>query len=434
MTMSDAIEIEPVVRPVRATVRPPGSKSITNRALVCAALADGVSTLTGALECEDTDVMLGALGKLGIAIETPNSSAADARWVVRGCHGQIPSDRSDLYVANSGTTMRFLTALLTLGHGQYHLHGTSRMHQRPIQDLLDALRQLGADVRSENNDGCPPVVLAADGLPGGTATVEGDISSQYLSALLMAAACARQDVVLQVNGPLVSVPYVAMTCRVMNAFGVDVQGDVRRDATCLRIPRQTGYRGTSYAIEPDASAASYFFAAAAITGGEVTVVGLSLASIQGDVRFCQLLEQMGCEVRYGEDRMTVTGRPLVGIDAEMNEISDTVQTLAAVALFAKGATRIRGVGHIRHKETDRIGDLATELRKLGATVSEHADGMTIVPGPLQAARIATYDDHRMAMSLALVGLKVRGVLIENPACTRKTYPHFFDELQRITRQ
>jgi 3-phosphoshikimate 1-carboxyvinyltransferase len=430
--MSDAIAIQPAVAPVRATVRPPGSKSITNRALVCAALADGVSTLTGPLECEDTAVMTTALRQLGIAMEIPDPPAGNASWVVNGCHGQVPAERADLYVANSGTTMRFLTALLTLGRGHYRLHGTPRMHQRPIQDLLDALRQLGGDARSENDNRCPPVVLAADGLTGGTARVHGNISSQYLSALLMAAPCARQEVVLEVSGPLVSVPYVAMTCRVMRAFGIAVQGDIGRDGTCLRIAEQAGYRGTGYAIEPDASAASYFLAAAAITGGEVTVVGLSKASIQGDIRFCELLERMGCEVRYAEDQITVVGQPLHGIDAEMNAISDTVQTLAAVALFAQGATRIRDVGHIRHKETDRIGDLATELRKLGASVEQRADGMTIVPGPLHGARIVTYDDHRMAMSLALVGLQVHGVLIENPECTRKTYPDFFDELKRLT--
>jgi len=224
--MSDAVAIQPVVDPVRATVRPPGSKSITNRALVCAALADGVSTLTGPLECEDTAVMTTALRQLGIAVEMPDPPADNASWVVSGCHGQVPAERAELYVANSGTTMRFLTALLTLGHGHYRLHGTPRMHQRPIQDLLDALWQLGGDARSENDNGCPPVVLAADGLTGGTARVQGDISSQYLSALLMAAPCACQEVVLEVSGPLVSFPYVAMTWHVMRTLGANIAAHV----------------------------------------------------------------------------------------------------------------------------------------------------------------------------------------------------------------
>jgi 3-phosphoshikimate 1-carboxyvinyltransferase len=267
--------------------------------------------------------------------------------------------------------------------------------------------------------------VRANGLPGGTARVAGNISSQYLSALLMAAPCASGPVELLVEGELVSQPYIEMTLAVMSAFGVSVE---RHGLQQFTIAGGQRYRACRYSIEPDASAASYFFAAAAITGGRITVEGLSRSSLQGDVNFCQCLEQMGCQVEYAADAITVTGGPLRGIDVNMNAISDTVQTLAAVALFAAGPTNVTGVAHIRHKESDRIGALATELRKLGAEVEERQDGLQITPRPLRAASIDTYNDHRMAMSLALVGLKQPGVLIRDPACTEKTYPRFFADL------
>jgi 3-phosphoshikimate 1-carboxyvinyltransferase len=292
------------------------------------------------------------------------------------------------------------------------------------------LRQLGADAVSEDGTGCPPVVVRARGIAGGRATVAGDISSQFLSGLLMAAPYAAADVELVVEGALVSRPYVDMTRAVMRSFSVPVAVDKPCQFT-IAAPRC--YRAQHYAIEPDASAASYFFAAAAITQGEVTVEGLSRDSLQGDVAFCDCLERMGCQVRYEPNHITVVGRPLSGIDVDMNAISDTVQTLAAVALFAGGPTIIRGVAHIRHKETDRIHALAVELRKLGAEVEERADGLKITPGPLDGAEIDTYDDHRMAMSLALVGLALPGVVIRDPACTAKTYPHFFRDLAGLAR-
>jgi len=419
----EAVEIQPS-GPLRASIRPPGSKSITNRALVCAALARGESTLTGALDSDDTRVMIEGLGRLGVAVEH-DPQAAVIRVV--GCGGYPPAERAELFVGNSGTTIRFLTALVTLGQGTFRLDGTPRMRERPIGDLLDALNQLGAEARSEHQNGCPPVVVRAAGLPGGRASVAGDISSQFLSGLLMAAPCARGPVELAVRGELVSKPYVEMTLAVMGAFGVDVPHEgLRRFA----IPAPSGYRGCFYPIEPDASAASYFFAAAAIAGGEVTVEGLSRQSLQGDVAFCECLEQMGCRVDYRPDAITVAGGPLRGIEADMNAISDTVQSLSAVALFADGPTTITGVAHVRHKETDRLGALATELRKLGAGVEELDDGLRITPAELGGARIDTYDDHRMAMSLALVGLRVPGVVIRDPGCTAKTYPGFFDDLAR----
>jgi 3-phosphoshikimate 1-carboxyvinyltransferase len=419
--VNDRLEIQVARRPVRGAIRPPGSKSITNRALVCAALAEGVSTLTGALDSEDTRVMIESLARLGIRVE-----AADERSTlkVHGCGGRIPVDRAELYIANSGTSVRFLTALVSLGHGTYRLDGTPRMRERPIQDLLAGLAQLGVNAVSETASGCPPVIIRADGLRGGAARVRGDVSSQFVSGLLLAGPYADEPVTLQIDGELVSRPYVDMTLSIMQSFGVSVEP---ANSSRFTIPRRH-YTAIEYAIEPDASAASYFFAAAAITGGEVTVEGLSRHSLQGDIRFVDCLEQMGCEVRYERDRTTVTGRPLRGIEVNMNAISDTVQTMAAVALFADGPTTITGVGHIRHKETDRIGNLAIELRKLGALVEELPDGLRITPAALHGAEIETSNDHRMAMSLSLVGLRVPGVVILDPMCTEKTYPYFFSDL------
>jgi 3-phosphoshikimate 1-carboxyvinyltransferase len=441
--MTDSLEIQPVTRPVCATIRPPGSKSITNRALVCAALADGASTLRGALDSEDTQVMIESLGRLGIHIESQQSSrhaphavaangtrSAPATLIVHGANGEIPAGGADLYCANSGTTIRFLTALAALGHGRFRLDGVERMRERPIADLLDGLNQLGARAMSENGNGCPPVVVQADGLPGGTAKLRGNISSQFLSAILMAVPGAHTPVHLTIAGTLVSLPYVQMTLEVMRAFGVDVEASADLQHFAIDAPQQ--YVACEYSIEPDASAASYFWAAAAITRGEVTVLGLSRESLQGDVGFVDCLERMGCEARQETDAITVAGRPLHGIDADMNAISDTVQTLAAVALFAEGPTTIRNVGHIRHKETDRITALAAELCKLGAHVDERVDGLTIHPGALHSAAIDTYNDHRMAMSFAIAGLRIPGVRINNPQCVDKTYPAFFTDLAAVT--
>ena len=425
LSVSDQFAITPC-GPIHGSIRPPGSKSITNRTLVCAALATGNSTLTGALDSEDTRVMIESLGRLGIVVR---SSEDGTRLEVEGCGGTLPADKADLFVGNSGTTIRFLTAMVALGHGSYRLAGIPRMHQRPIGDLADALRQLGADVSCESPGGCPPVVVRASGLRGGTATIRGEISSQFLSGLLMACPLAGSDVGIVVAGELVSKPYVEMTLRVMQSFGVEVpSGDLRR----FVIRSRQSYRCCEYAIEPDASAASYFWGAAAVTGGQVAVEGLSADALQGDVRIVDCLEQMGCQVTRGKSGLTVTGRPLRGIDVDMNAISDTVQTLAVVALFAEGPTTIRNVAHIRHKETDRIGDLARELRKLGATVDERVDGLTITPGPLRGAAIDTYNDHRMAMSFALASLRIPGVTIRDPGCTAKTYPNFFEDLKRLT--
>lgn len=412
--------------PIRGRIRPPGSKSITNRALVCAALATGESVLVGALDSDDTRVMREALATLGIGLRHDDAENVD---VVTGCGGTIPATEADLFVGNSGTTVRFLAAMLALGHGAFRLDGVARMRERPIEDLLAALRQWGIDARSERGTGCPPVVIRASGIAGGAAHVAGNVSSQFLSGLLLAAPYAATDVELFVDGELVSKPYVAMTLAVMRAFGVSA--DATDDFSRIRVPSGQRYVGRRYEIEPDASAASYFFAAAAATGGRVTVEGLARDALQGDVAFCECLAKMGCRVEYAQGEITVEGGPLRGIDVDMNAISDTVQTLACVALFAQGPTTIRGVGHIRHKETDRIGNLAIELRKLGAVVDEFDDGLRVTPRPLRPATLDTYDDHRMAMSFAVAGLATPGVTIDDPDCTAKTYPRFFEDLSRL---
>jgi len=413
--------------PPRAVARVPGSKSLTNRALVVAALAQGPSLLSGALDCEDTRVMVEALQALGIGAQR-DVGLSEIR--VQGCAGRIPSHGASLHVANSGTSLRFLTAMLAIGEGTFHLDGSPRMRQRPISDLLGALASLGTSARSDLGTGCPPVTIRATGLDGGLAAVRGDVSSQFLSGLLMALPYSRDRTTIEVRGVLVSQPYVSMTLSVMEAFGVTIENqDFRRfDIQPAR------YSGHEYAIEPDATAASYFFALAAITGGTVTLEGLGSSSIQGDLKFVDILEQMGCWVLREPARTTVKAGRLRGVDIDMNAVSDTVMTLAVVALFAEGTSRIRNVAHVRHKESDRIAALAAELRKLGARIDEYPDGLLIDPPAsdrLHGARLATYDDHRMAMSLALAGLRIPGVTVVEPGCVAKTYPGFWNDLEEL---
>jgi len=429
-----------ISRPIYCNVRPPGSKSLTNRALVCAALSDRDSRLTGVLDSEDTRVMIDALGSLGLKIE---HNPERATICVDGCSGIFPNKQAEIYVANSGTTARFLTAVLAASKDCcYKIYGKPRMHERPVGDLISALRRLGADVRSESGNDCPPVLIGQNEKFEGNTQVSGEISSQFLSALLMAAPLSPSEVVLSVQGELVSKPYIKMTLEVMQAFGARV--DAADDFSQFRIPATARYSleqsGTfHYTVEPDASAASYFFAAAAITGGTVTVNGLSQNSLQGDMAFCRCLVQMGCRVQFDADSTTVSAPQedvLRGIMVDMNAISDTVMTLGVVALFAQGPTRVTNVAHIRHKETDRLAALACELRKFGAAVTEFDDGLEIIPPkafPQGEIAIDTYDDHRMAMSFAIAGLRVPGVVIHDPDCVAKTYPGFFDDLEKACR-
>ena len=426
--MSDSIEIQPVAGEVNASIRPPGSKSITNRALPLAALSSGRSVLTGVLNSDDTQHMIESLQQLGVNV---SADWAKHEVIVEGCGGRFPNDSAEMFIGNSGTTIRFLAAILGFHGGQYRLSGIDRMHERPIGALTSALEQLGVKAVAESANGCPPVAIASPRVSGGTVQVKGNVSSQYLSGLLMAAPLAEGEIVIEIDGPLISKPYVSMTIEVMKSFGVTVVASDALDR--FVIPGDQAYRGCNYAVEPDASAASYFWAAAAICGGNATVLGLGRDSLQGDVGFVDCLQQMGCEVEWSADAITVRGRAQTGIDIDMSNVSDTVQTLSAVALFAKGPTTVRNVAHNRVKETDRIGNLAIELRKFGVRVDEHADGLTIYPGQLTGAEIETYDDHRMAMSLSLVGLKQAGVRIMNPGCVSKTYPRFFAEIETFVK-
>lgn len=417
--------ITPVQGPIRGTVTPPGSKSITNRALVVAAVADGTTRLTNLLDSQDTRVMIESLSRLGIEIDVDHTRSTAT---VHGSRGRLTADQAELWLENSGTSIRFLTAMCATSTGRFKLDGNQRMRERPIGDLVAALRQLGVQIEYEANDGYPPLTLVAGGLHGGAVEIAANVSSQFLSGLLLAAPLASQPLRIRITGSMVSHPYVEMTLRVMSQFGVSVD----RRSECEFEIAPACYRGIDYVIEPDASAASYFLAAAAITGGSMTIPGLSRDSLQGDVRFADALAEMGCQVEWQTDSVTVHGKPLKGIDIDMNAISDTAQTLAAVAVFAAGPTTIRNVEHMRHKETDRVAAVATELQKLGIDVVERADGMTIHPGPLRPATIATYDDHRMAMSFALIGLKSPGIEINDPGCTAKTYPHFFEDLAAVS--
>lgn len=426
--MADTYQVPQLAKSIKAAIRPPGSKSITNRALVCAALADGNSRLHGCLDSEDTRVMIAALRKLGLSIESTDSGRSLS---VKGLQGDFPNKNScvDLHVGNSGTTIRFLTAALAACGGKYRLDGVERMRQRPVSDLLDAMCQIGAIAKCSPT-GCPPIELAGDGIVGGEVQIAGNISSQFLSGLLMAAPMASGPVHIAVEGTLVSVPYVKMTLDVMESFGIQVPHNQFND---FNIAAPLSYTSCEYAVEPDASAASYFFAIAAITGSCIRVDGLSRNSTQGDIEFCDVLETMGCNVKWGEQSVTVTGGNLIGVDLDMNHISDTVQTLAVVALFAKGTTTIRNIEHIRHKETDRISALACELRKLGAKIEESADALVITPGKYAPATIDTYDDHRMAMSFAVAGLQIPGIAITDPGCCAKTYPGFFADFEELLR-
>lgn len=426
---AEPLEIQPCRGPVDGVSRPPGSKSITNRALVCAALARGVSLLEGVLDSDDTRVMAAGLASLGFAI-----TADWDRGVVRvtGAGGSVPAAEATIDCRASGTTMRFLAAVCGLGRGHYRLDGTPRMRQRPIGDLVEPLAALGVTAVAESPGGCPPVDIRSSGITGGAVHVRGSTSSQFASGLALAAACMPQGLRLEFDGTLVSVPYLTMTRAVMEAFGGRIS-DSDSGGWCIE---PTGYSGCRYLVEPDASAASYLFATAAITGGRVTVPGVSRRSLQGDVAFCDALERMGCTVTWrdapDERAITVAGRAVRGIDIDMNAISDTVPTLAVTALFAEGPTTIRNVAHVRVKETDRLGDLARELRRLGGMVEELPDGLRIVPAPLHAATVATYDDHRMAMSLALVGLRVPGVRVADPGCVAKTFPGYWQALASLT--
>ena len=420
------IEIQPIRKPLNATITVPGSKSYTNRALLVAAMARGVSTLTGALFSDDTRYMSAALRKLGVTIDADEKRAT---FDVHGNAGEIPVSSAELYIGNSGTTSRSLTAYVSLGHGKFVIDGDAPMrHGRPIADLLKALRQIGVSARTQFENGHLPVIIEADGLAGGKTRLDVRKSSQFLTALLLIAPYAKNGIEIEVVGNR-EMPYIDITLAVMAAFGVQV---INEGYKHFRIEGGQQYQPRIYNIEPDASNASYFFAAAALTGGSVTVQHLHTDSAQGDLQFIHILERMGCQTIVSDTGITVTGpRQLKGIDVDMRTISDTALTLAAIAPFADSPVAIRNIEHTRWQETDRIHAMVTELRKLGVPIVEHRDGLEISPAPITPAAIDTYEDHRVAMAFSLIGLKVDGIRINNPECVSKTFPNYFEVLEQL---
>ncbi len=433
--MSD-LTIEPIGKPFAATITPPGSKSLTNRALVLAALSDGICDLSNVLFADDTHVMLESLTRLGYWLVIDH----EAHTVrVHGRSGKIDKALADLFCGNSGTTIRFLAALCALGTGTYTLDGIARMRQRPIRQLVDSLRNLGARAEYLIDEGFAPIRIAAHGLPGGIVRFGAAQSSQYLSAILMVAPYARNEVRIDLEPNQTSWPYVAMTMQLMDHFHVtpELIRDPRTGQPQQIIVPQGIYKPANYAIEPDASNATYFLAAAAINpGSKATIEGLGKASLQGDIGFADVLHRMGADLVFGKDFITITGPDkLEGIDIDLSNMPDTAQTLAVASVFAKGPTRIRGLHTLRVKETDRLAALSIELKKLGAEVQIEVDeALTISPprdGRIKPAAIDTYDDHRMAMSFAIAATAAPGVTIKDVECVNKTYPRFFEDLKKM---
>jgi len=428
---SDAMEfidLPPVSR-MAGSVRLPGSKSISNRTLLLAALSTGSTEIAGLLDADDVQRMSDALRALGVQIERHGTSFD---FLVHGVSGAFPVRRATLFLGNAGTAFRPLTAVLALGEGEYQLSGTARMHERPIGDLVDALEQLGAQIRYLGSAGYPPLdIRARSKVAAPRVAVRGDVSSQFLSALLMALPLAGGGVDIEVVSDLISKPYVEITLNLMQRFGVRVE---RSGWQRFRVPAGAAYVSPgSIAVEGDASSASYFLAAGAIGGGPVRVEGIGRHSIQGDARFADTLAAMGASVSRGEDFVEVCGRArLQGIDADFNDIPDAAMTAALAAVFAEGPTTLRNIGSWRVKETDRIAAMATELKKLGAEVDTGADWMRVTPpGVLKPATIDTYDDHRMAMCFSLATLGRVAIRINDPQCVRKTFPDYFAEFRRL---
>jgi 3-phosphoshikimate 1-carboxyvinyltransferase len=410
---------------LKADVSLPGSKSITNRALLLSSLAEGNTRLSNFLFSDDTIFMAKALEQAGVSLEMNKEKNL---CCVSG--GSLPAGELSVFLGNAGTAMRFLTSYFTLGEGKFRLDGDERMRQRPIKDLLDALTQLGCDIESENSDGCPPVRLISRGMPGGECRVAGKYSSQYISSLLMASPYSRKGVTVRTDGSLSSGPYVDMTLAMMNQFSFQCERDGYRE---FRIRRGNYLSPVEYLIEPDASSSSYFLAGAAVLGGEITVHGLGSRSIQGDVRFAMVLEKMGCSVEMGPDSIKLASDgKLNGISVDMNDIPDMVPTLAVSALFAEGPTIIKNVPNLRIKESDRLSALSAELKKIGAGVVENVDGIEIFPASRYNRTVLnTYNDHRLAMSFSIAGLKIDGIEIDNPYCVSKTFPDFFFYFGRV---
>ncbi len=419
---------------VSARVKIPGSKSISHRAAIAAALAHGESELKEFLLCEDTLYTVSALEKLGVILSFSGlpSGQNETQLRVKGRGGvlSVPPPQQEIYLGNSGTSLRLLVSVSALARGDIVLTGTSRLNERPIGELIEALSELGVKANYLKNRGRTPVRLSGGQIKGGRVRINASKSSQFISSLLLAAPYSEKDVEIEVTGTPVSLPYVDLTIDVMKRFGAKVNQEGYR---YFRVKAGQRYKGQNYSIEGDVSSASYFWAAAAVSEGMVVTENIyPYSTRQGDIKFLNILDQMGCQVEKEIDRVTVRGGELKGIEVDMGQMPDMVPTLAALALFARGRTRIRNVAHLRHKESDRLRAIATEWRKLGAKVEELADGLTIQGRlPLEPAMVDPHNDHRIAMSLAVVGLRVKGVKIREKTCVRKSYPGFWDVWQQF---
>lgn len=415
-------EIHPLRRPVNAGIHVPGSKSLTNRALICAALAKGESTLNNASDSDDTSLMRNGLNQLGVLVRKK-----DDTLIVEGTGGKVYAPKFPIPVGNAGTTLRFLLSLAALAPGKTVLDGGERMAARPIDDLTSSLAALGTEVGFSPHQA--RYVVNGGSFVGGKTKLDASKSSQFLSSLLMVAPYATEDVQIEVAGEISSAPYVQLTLQVMREFGVNVEhlaGD------CFVVRAGQRYIPTSFAVEADASSATYFLAAAALCSGDILVEGVRRDTLQADANFVNILHQMGCRIEHEERgvRLNSNGR-LQGVDVSMNSMPDAVPTLVVTALFAEGTTRIRNISHLRHKESDRLHAMETELKKLGAEISVYDDRVDINPSILSGGVLDTYDDHRLAMAFALIGLKVDGVKIDNPACVRKSFPQFWTEFDKL---
>ncbi len=424
----NTLTLKPISK-INGEINLPGSKSLSNRALLVAALAQGTTRITNLLESDDTRHMLNALKQLGIKYTLSENKT---ECTVIGNAGAIHSENlQELFLGNAGTAMRPLCAALCLGTGSYLLTGEPRMKERPIGHLVDALREAGAKITYQENEGYPPLLIEANGLSGGNVKIDGAISSQFLTALLLAAPMAKEDMTISIIGELVSKPYIDITLHIMKEFGVDVVHDNYQTFT---IKGGQHYKAVeTFMVEGDASSASYFLAAAAIKGGTVKVTGIGKKSIQGDVQFVDVLEKMGAIVEWGDDYVAVSKGELHAIDMDFNHIPDAAMTIATTALFVEGTTTLRNIYNWRVKETDRLFAMATELRKVGAKVEEGEDYLKITaPKVLKHAAIDTYDDHRMAMCFSLLALDPVSVTINEPECTAKTFPTYFEVLESIS--
>ncbi len=407
---------------IDASIRIPGSKSITHRALIATSLANGESLLKGFLTSKDTLYTVNALRELGVQICIEGENAT-----VSGLRGNFLSatDKKEIFLGNSGTSYRLLLSVVALAQGEYILSGTPRMHERPIEDLVKALKKLGVEVSYIARNNFPPLFIKAKGIHGGKVQMFGSKSSQYASSLLLAGPYAKKDLEIELTGRLVSQPYVDITLDVMERFGISV---IREGYRYFKIPSSQGYRSCQFAIEGDVSSACYFWAAAAVTGGSVTTSNIHPHTThQGDIGFLCLLEEMGCGVEKGIDHVVVHGRSLSGIDVDMGLMPDLVPTLAAVALFANGKTIIRNIPHLWHKESNRLRSIGVEWERLGARVEILSDGLIVHPGSILSGTVVDpHDDHRIAMSLAVVGLRVPGIKIIEESCVNKSFPEFWE--------